>query len=142
MGIRVHLFELGRDNPAGAEDDEMVLFRFQDLRDNRPDQLVAGACTVGFPDRTGHEDRDLLWRHIILIDDVPVRLLELRQVERGVRQQRIPAVLCSRVLSPPMIVPDQIIPAMTRSDRTSSLSDRCPTEDKNNKFFNIMDTCS
>jgi hypothetical protein len=34
MGIGVHLFELGRDNPAGAEDDEVVLFRCQHLRDN------------------------------------------------------------------------------------------------------------
>src|SRR5208337_619468 len=88
MGVRVHLLKFCRDDSACAEDNNMVLWFVEYLSDDHPDQLVARARAVGFPDRTGHENGNIFRGHIIFVDNVPVRLLKLRKVKRGVGEDR------------------------------------------------------
>jgi len=60
----------------------------QDLRDYRPNQLVAGTCAIGFSDCTGHENGNVPWGYLIFFDDVPVRLFKLRKIKRGTGKVR------------------------------------------------------
>jgi hypothetical protein len=60
----------------------------QDLRDYRPDELVAGTFTIGFADCTGHENGNIPGGYLIFFNDIPVRLFKFRKIERGIGQVR------------------------------------------------------
>ena len=84
----------------------------KNLRNYRPDELVAGTFTIGFADCTGHEDRNIPGRNLIFFDDIPVRLFKLRKIKRGTGQvwsrapvRMFPVFLITHVL-PYRIVPD------------------------------------
>jgi hypothetical protein len=94
VGIGIHFFQFGRDNAAGAENDNMIAGMVQYLRDYRSYELMAGTFAVGFADCTGHENGNIPGGYLIFFNDIPVRLFKLRKIKRGSGQVRSLTHLC------------------------------------------------
>lgn len=62
----------------------MVVLRGKDAIDDPPEEFVARALAVGFPHGAGEKEADLPWCHLVVVDDEPIRILELFTVERRV----------------------------------------------------------